>query len=236
MVFWIAIGVLFAGLMLLIANHQTGQVAGFDADSFSQLVYGTALVLVIGAGLMFSYRGRAATALRHLAIWLVVALIAVGGYAFRTEFGQIAQRLRAQLQPGYVLEQTTAEGNVEVILFRRADGHFIADMTVNGIVVTMLVDTGASALTLSDEDARRVGLAVDRLAYSVRIQTANGISAAAPANLDRVALGPIALSRVRALVAQPGRLNESLLGIGFLSRLDSYEVRGDRMILRAPQG
>jgi aspartyl protease family protein len=233
--FWIAIGILFAGLMLLIANHQTGQVAGFAADDFSRLVAGTALILVIGAGLLFSYRGRAATALRHAAIWLVVALIVVGAYTFRAEFGQIAQRMRAQLQPGFVLEQTTAEGRVEVVLFRRADGHFAADMTVNGVAVTMLVDTGASALTLSDEDARRVGLPVNRLAYSVRIQTANGISAAAPATLDRVALGPIALSRVRALVAQPGRLNESLLGIGFLSRLESYEVRGNRMILRAPQ-
>lgn len=233
--FWIATGILVVALLLLVANHQTGQVAGLDADDFSRLAYGTALIVVIGAGLVFSYRGRAMTALRHAVIWLLLVVIVVIAYAFRTEFGQIADRLRAQLQPGYVLEQTTAGGDIEVVLFRRIDGHFAADVTVEGVAVTMLVDTGASALTLSHEDARRVGLPVDRLAYSVRIRTANGVSTAAPVVLDRVALGPIAVNRIRALVAQPGRLNESLLGIGFLSRLESYEVRGERMILRAPQ-
>jgi len=233
--FWIAIGILMTGLVLLVANHQAGQVAGIEGDSFAQLVWLTALGLVVGAGLMFSYRGRAATALRHAATWLLVAVILVAGYSFRTEFTDIAHRVRAQLQPGYALQRITVEGANEVVLFRRADGHFSADVTVDGIAVSMLVDTGATTLTLSNEDAARIGLAVDRLAYSVRIQTANGLSEAAPVSLDRVTIGPITVSPVRALVARPGRLNESLLGIGFLSRLESYEVRGDQMILRAPR-
>lgn len=232
--FWAALAVILAGLLLLVANHQTGQVAGIEADAFARLVALTALTLVIGAAVIFSYRGRAAAALRHAASWLLVALILVAGYSYRGEFAAIAQRLRAQLQPGFALERSAAGGGVELVLFRRADGHFVADVAVNGVAVTMLVDTGASTLTLSYEDAGRVGLQVDQLSFSVRILTANGVSEAAPARLDRVALGPIAVNRVRALVARPGRLNESLLGIGFLSRLESYEVRGDQMILRAP--
>lgn len=233
--FWIAIGILFAGLVLLVANHQTGQVAGIEGESFAQLVWLAALGLVIGAGLIFSYHGRAAIALRHAATWLLMAFILVAGYSFRTDFAYIAQRLRAQLQPGYAFQRTTAEGTREVVLFRRADGHFAAEVTVDGVAVPMLVDTGATTLTLSNEDASRIGLPVDRLAYSVRIQTANGLSEAAPVSLNRVAIGPIAVSGVRGLVARPDRLNESLLGIGFLSRLESYEVRGDQMILRAPR-
>lgn len=232
--FWLATAILFAGLLLLVANHNTGEVAGIDADSFARLIQGAALMLVIGSALIFSYRGRAGVALRHATTWLVLAVLIVVAFAYRDELTDVAQRLRAELQPGYVVEQVTPGGRKEVVLRRRMDGHFVADVVVNGVSVTMLVDSGATAITLSDADARKVGLPVDRLSYSIPIQTANGRSEAAPVILDGLALGPIAFERMRALVARPGRLNQSLLGIGFLSRLESYEVRGSRMILRAP--
>ncbi|MEX2036258.1 MAG: TIGR02281 family clan AA aspartic protease, partial [Xanthobacteraceae bacterium] len=62
--------------------------------------------------------------------------------------------------------------------------------------------------------------------------TANGRTRAAPVTLDRLAVGDIVERAVPALIAQPGQLRTSLLGMSFLNRLESWEVRGDRLMMR----
>ena len=115
---------------------------------------------------------------------------------------------------------------------RRLDGHFVARPQVNGIALTMLVDTGASTVVLKPQDAQRLGIDIERLRYSVPVQTANGTTYAAHVRLNSVALGPINLTNVEALVAKPGALKENLLGMSFLSRLRSYEFTSDFLMLR----
>jgi aspartyl protease family protein len=97
----------------------------------------------------------------------------------------------------------------------------------------MMVDTGASSIVLRPADARLAGIDVDRLSYTVPVQTANGTAYAAAVRLRDVAVGPIKLDRVDALVAKPGVLNESLLGMNFLRRLRSYEFSGEFLTLRS---
>jgi aspartyl protease family protein len=68
--------------------------------------------------------------------------------------------------------------------------------------------------------------------YTVNIDTANGRTQAAAATIDRIVIGGIVEREVPALIAQPGQLKTSLLGMSFLSRLQSWEVRGDRVVMR----
>jgi aspartyl protease family protein len=68
--------------------------------------------------------------------------------------------------------------------------------------------------------------------YSVNVETANGRTRAAPVTLDRVTIGSITERSVAALIAQPGALRTNLLGMSFLNRLQSWEVRGDRLVMR----
>lgn len=232
-VLWLALLLLAGALLLLVLGHDTGRVAGMAAEDFSRLAGGAALLLVIGSGLVFSYRRRLGTALRHALVWLLAGVAAVAAYAFRDEAAYVAQRVWAELRPGYGIVRRDAGGATEVLLRRRGDGHFAADVAVNGRTVRMLVDTGASALTLTHEDARRVGLDPGALSYTIVVETANGRALVAQASVDSVAIGAIGFGPARALVARPGQLNESLLGIGILSRLDSYHVTGDSLVLRA---
>ena len=95
----------------------------------------------------------------------------------------------------------------------------------------MVLDTGASSVVLTREDAKAAGLPLEVLNYTVNIDTANGRARAAPVTLDRLAVGGLVERSVRALVAQPGQLKTSLLGMSFLNRLQSWEVRGDRLVL-----
>jgi aspartyl protease family protein len=97
----------------------------------------------------------------------------------------------------------------------------------------MLIDTGASTVVLKPADAQRLGIDVDRLKYTVPVQTANGTTYAAHVRLRTLTLGPISLNDVEALVAKPGTLKENLLGMSFLSRLRSYEFTTDMLTLRS---
>ena len=96
----------------------------------------------------------------------------------------------------------------------------------------MKLDTGASSIVLTHEAAKAAGLPLEVLAYSVNIDTANGRARAAPVTLDRIAIGGITERSVAALVAQPGQLRTNLLGMSFLNRLESWEVRGDKLVMR----
>ena len=126
----------------------------------------------------------------------------------------------------------TAGGERSVKIRRRPDSHFVAKIGVNGTPISMIVDTGASTVVLKQTDAALIGIDPKSLVYSVPVQTANGQTFAARVRLGSVTIGAIRLEQVEALVARPGALRESLLGMSFLSRLKSYEFSGDYLTLR----
>ena len=97
----------------------------------------------------------------------------------------------------------------------------------------MIVDTGASTVVLRPEDARKAGIQVGALDYSVPVETANGRAFAARVKLERVSLGELTLEKVEALVTRPGALQQSLLGMSFLSRLRSYEFSGNKLLMKS---
>jgi aspartyl protease family protein len=121
----------------------------------------------------------------------------------------------------------------EVSITRRGSGSFIVPGRVNDRDTRFIFDTGASTVVLTHRAAEAIGLKPDKLVYRVPVGTANGQALAAPVTLERMSVGPITLHRVPALVARPGMLAENLLGMTFLERLASYEVRGNRLVLRA---
>ena len=123
-----------------------------------------------------------------------------------------------------------AEGVAE--LRKAADGHFRAVAKVNGQNVGMLIDTGASIVLLSYEDAVAAGLNPQNLSFSMPVTTANGRSKVAPVTLDNVTIGNVGLDTVRAAVARPGAIHSSLLGMSFLGRLQETSFRRDKLILK----
>ena len=111
-------------------------------------------------------------------------------------------------------------------------GHFVVHPTLDGRRVRMLVDTGASLIALSHEDALSAGLRVSRHEYTRRIATANGVVEAAPVRFSEVKIGDISVRGVEALVLPPGKLSTSLLGMSFLKRLAGFEIAQGRLILK----
>ena len=227
---WAALFILALGAMLLVSN-ESGMIAGLDSTTFGYVAVFLALIVYLGGGMLGSYSGRAGAMLRDAVTWLALGLGVVTLYAYKDDLMPIAARVVGELLPGSAMTiEESSNGLTEVRLRRRLDGHFTANVEVNGKTISMIVDTGASTIVLRPEDAKRAG--VSNLTYRVPVLTANGRTVAARVYLDKVAIGPLDRQRVEALVAQPGAMTQSLLGMSFLSRLRSYEFTGDFLTLR----
>jgi aspartyl protease family protein len=230
---WVALFILALAAVLLIAHGDSSTVAGLDSESFGYVALGLALVVFLGGGLLAHYGGRTSTMLRDAVTWLALGLALVTLYTYRGEITPIAARVVGELLPGTsMLVEETENGTTEVKIRRRLDGHFAAAAKVNGKPISMVVDTGASTIVLRPEDAAEAGFDVAHLTYSVPVATANGRTMAARVRLSTVTIGPLDRQNVDALVARPGTLTQSLLGMSFLSRLRSYEFSGDFLTLR----
>ena len=125
---------------------------------------------------------------------------------------------------------TTAIDGSAVALERSGDGHFYADVEINGTLVHMLVDTGASGVALSRDDARSAGIATSIGMNDVIGEGADGAVHGEGVRIDRMRLGGASAERVDAVVLNSGGI--SLLGQDFLQRFSSVEIKDDRMVLR----
>jgi aspartyl protease family protein len=111
-------------------------------------------------------------------------------------------------------------------------GHFFTNASINNRPVDVMVDTGASAVALSHEDAQRIGLKPRNLKFDIKVSTANGEGKAARVLLREVEIGSVRVQNVEGLVLQEGALKGTLLGMSFLGRLRSFSVEDGKLILK----
>ena len=137
-------------------------------------------------------------------------------------------------QTAVVTTSTTprAHSGGVVELTAERSGHFIAEAEINGRPVEVMVDTGATFVALSHEDAERAGIYLTPKDFTHSVGTANGRARVASVSLGRVAIGDITVRDVQALVSEPGKLQTSLLGMSFLKRLSSFEMRSGTLYLK----
>lgn len=149
----------------------------------------------------------------------------VGGGADRSRIVVLDSNGRAAPNGGTT---TVNDGMIE--LQRSSDGHFYADVQINGATIHALVDTGASGIALSRADASSAGIGTSIGMPQVVGEGADGDVHGEVVKLDRVTLGHKTAEAMSAVVLSSGE--QSLLGQSFLSKFDSVEIRGDVMVLR----
>ena len=168
--------------------------------------------------------------------WLVVACGVAVSLTYFSEIQNVARvvlglqspqpRVERQSEPARVARGRTVE------IRAGAHGHYFASVEINGRPIDVLVDSGASIVALSYDDARRAGVYVGDRDYTQRVSTANGQARVAPIVLDRVSIGDITVRNVPAAVSEPGSLATSLLGMSFLGRLQRVEMRAGTLVLQ----
>lgn len=159
--------------------------------------------------------------IRYAMLALTAALSAAGAAGAVVSIdGALKTAPAAQVQP------------VDAARIARAhDGHYWAQGQVNGRAVRFLVDTGATAVALTREDAQRLGIDTRQIAYDYEVVTAAGRTRAAAVKLAEVSIGGAQVSDVDALVVEEG-LETSLLGMSYLGRLSGFEATPATLVLR----
>ena len=191
-----------------------------DSDQIMRLVYRGIWGTVLISYFLIARSQGIGQSLRQLVLWGLIFVGVAAGYG-------LWQDLRGA-------NSVMVQGDGSVVLRAGRDGHFHLDLDVNGVPVDFIVDTGASDLVLSQEDASRVGFDPQALPYLGQARTANGVVGIARVSLDEVVLAHDGLeirdTDVSAFVNE-GELDVSLMGMGYLRRFARISIEGDRLTL-----
>lgn len=190
-----------------------------NSDDQAVLVYLILILIIVGGSMAISSRGQLNRTLQQISIWGLIFVGAIGAYSLR-------DRIEASLYPerAMISERGTISFN------RARDGHFYAEVEVNGKKIEFVIDTGASEIVLTEKDAEILGYPVRDLIYSGRASTANGVVPIARITLNKITLGRFTDRNVAATV-NGGELDTSLLGMRYLERFRKIEIAGSRLTL-----
>jgi aspartyl protease family protein len=186
-----------------------------------------AFLAFVSVGVIIARRTGWRETARSIALWAAIAAGLVLVFAFKDELNTVWLRVRSGILP----EEALTTGPHEAVLSRSADGHFYVVGDANGTRIRFLIDTGASDTVLSPADAKRIGIDTASLDFSRPYETANGVGLGAATTLSSLTIGPIVIDDMPVSVNQAD-MTASLLGMSFLRRLSSFEIRGDRLYLR----
>ncbi|WP_410218625.1 TIGR02281 family clan AA aspartic protease [Paracoccus sp. (in: a-proteobacteria)] len=186
-----------------------------DQD-WGRLAYYILLLVVIGGAMLFELSGRGGRALRQLLLWIVI----LAGVGLAAEWWMTATAPRQEVTEG--------GDRIEVPLGR--GGHFHLTAVLNGTPVEFIIDTGATSIALSRDDAALIGLDPDNLRYTGQAVTANGRVGTAPVTISEFAIGGAVDRDVRAVVID-SELQDSLLGMSYLRRFARVSFEGDLLVL-----
>ena len=187
------------------------------------LIRGLIIVFVFGGAAAFWSRSSLARIAKVAGLWAIIIFSIAVFYLYRSDLGT---RFMSAIDPMGVT--VTDEG---LLLHRAQDGHFWLRSDVNGVPVKFMIDTGASNVVLSPNDARRVGVNTGLLDFSGIASTANGDVSYARATISQMTLGNAVFYDVPVTV-NGAEMHGSLLGMSILKNFTSIEFRGDMLILR----
>lgn len=163
-------------------------------------------------------------------LWALGVLATTGISAVMT-----SDRLAARFGGGerdMVMSSADPGGERIVTVAADSRGHFLVHPSVNGRRIRMMIDTGASVVALTHDDARTLGVLPGKNDYTRPVSTANGVVSVATVKLPELRVGDVVIRNVEAVVMPEGRLSTSLLGMSFLKKLRSFEIAGGRLTLR----
>ncbi len=190
-----------------------------NGDSIGNLVY----LVVLGSAVIFWFVSNHRQSFRkNIQQGLAWLLLFVGVIAAYGMWGDIRSTITLQAK---VDVQT---GTVEIP--QSADGHYRLTLEINGNAIGFIVDTGASEIVLSKEDAKQAGFDVENLAYYGRAYTANGEVRTAPVILQEIRLGDMVDTGIAASV-NGGQLDQSLLGMSYLQRFSEITISRGKLVL-----
>ena len=224
---WPVLVLLAAIGALVLALRRVFPEARFTGQDWGNAAYLAGFAVLVAAGLWRSRSIRPTQLLRHAALWLPIIAVLALGYAYREEIADVPQHLAIAFGTG----RPVVTAPHELVISQDAEGAFQVVGQVNEQAVRFMIDTGATETVLAPQDASRLGVDLSGLKFDQQSETANGLGYGAPYVAHELDLGPIRLNDFKMEINK-APMSASLLGLSFLNRLDSFEIRGRKLYLK----
>lgn len=202
----------------VLGSAANAYIYGMSTDQIMQLTYLVLLGSAIGGSAIVAGRRNMGKLAQQAAIWTLIFVGVIGAYG-------LWEDISSNVNP----RQTVIDGG-QIEVPRSPDGHYYLTLDINDVPVQFVIDTGASQVVLSQDDARRIGIDLGTLNYLGSASTANGVVRTAPVRLDTVALGSLRDANVSAVV-NGGQMQDSLLGMTYLGLYDRIEIANNQLVL-----
>lgn len=195
-------------------------LTSLSGDEKFNVIYLLILLVFIGSSLIVRFKDTPLNFLKGISTWVIIILSIVLLYSYRFEFSDIKNRLVGELNPS--LATKSSQGSIDFRISR--DGHFHISASINRYPIEFLLDTGASDVVITRNDAKSIGIDLESLNFNKVYNTANGQTYGAPIVINNLRIGDLVVNNIRASVNN-AHMDKSLLGMSFLEKLDGYEVR-----------
>ena len=183
-----------------------------------KLIFLSIILIVLLSSYLIAMRNNLTKLFKSAAVWVIIFSCIIAGYG-------VWQDLSKE-QPVLYSKNLS-----DIIINIKQDGHFYATVLVNNVEIEFLIDTGATHIVLSKEDANKLDYDLSKLIFWGKSNTANGIVETAPIRLQSIKLGQFSDTNVLAYINQ-GSMKQSLLGMSFLNNFSSVEFRNETLTLR----
>ncbi|MEO1789705.1 MAG: TIGR02281 family clan AA aspartic protease [Pseudomonadota bacterium] len=192
-----------------------------ETYDLARLGYLALLGFAVGGWLMLEHRRSAGVMFKQAMVWVFIFLAIIAGVGL---WGDIRQEIAPHRQMVFTGDTTRIETE------RAWDGHYYLEVEMNGVPLTLVVDTGATAIVLSQQDARQLGIETADLMFTGVAGTANGEVRTASVRINEVILGNMLDRNVPALV-NSGEMDTSLLGMSYLQKFSRIEIADNTLVL-----
>ena len=183
-----------------------------------KLIFLSIILIVLLSSYLIAMRNNLTKLFKSAAVWVIIFSCFVAGYGVWQDL--------SKKQPVFY-----SQNGSDIVINIKQDSHFHATVLVNNVEIEFLIDTGATNIVLSKEDAKKLGYDLSKLIFWGKSNTANGIVETAPVRLQSIKLGQFSDTNVLAYINQ-GLMKQSLLGMSFLNNFSSVEFRNETLTLR----
>jgi len=189
-----------------------------------------AVALASAIGALVAHRAPISSMVRSAVVWTAIIVVVMIAVSHRYEL----KAMMARVDQGLGISEQQVSGST-VRIRMASDGHFWAQVNINGVERNMLIDSGATNTTISGNTAQAAGIERDSPGIPVEVQTANGTTIAWPAHAKSVTVSTLAMENLAVDISnKPDDIE--MLGMNFLSRLGSWRVEGNTLVLEPQAG
>jgi len=183
-----------------------------------KLIFLSIILILLLSSYLINMRDNLSKFFKSAAAWVIIFSCFVAGYGFWQDMTR--QNPLATINNGS-----------DIVIKMNDDGHFHTTALVNGVELEFLIDTGATHIVLTKNDAKKINYDLSKLVFWGKSDTANGVVKTAPIRLRSIKIGQYADTNILAYINE-GVMRQSLLGMSFLSKFTSVEIQNNNLYLR----